>query len=108
MSGRYIRKGFNCGDRPVTFGRRSFLTAMLREPKVLRDARHFGDQEWSPSCAYDAHNPEWWKTIPREYLSRETESNCVSARTGGKQQEVSYWSVTIGAKRGAVSERDSA
>jgi hypothetical protein len=51
-----------------------------------------------PSCAYDAHNPGWWKTIPQEYLSCETERNCVSARTGGEQLEVSCWSVTTSAK----------
>jgi hypothetical protein len=68
----------------------------------------FGDQEWSPSCAYEAHNPEWWKTILQEYLSCETDSNCVSVRAGGKQQEVSYWSVTPSAEWGTESERDSA
>jgi hypothetical protein len=61
-----------------------------------------------PSCAYEAHNPEWWKTIPQEYLSCETDSNCVSVRAGGKQQEVSYWSVTPSAESGTESERDSA
>jgi hypothetical protein len=61
-----------------------------------------------PSCAYEAHNPEWWKTIPQEYLSCETDSNCVSVRAGGKQQEVSYWSVTPSAEWGTESERDSA
>jgi hypothetical protein len=61
-----------------------------------------------PSCAYDAHNPGWWKTIPQEYLSCETERNCVSARAGGEQLEVSCWSVTPSAKCGTESERDSA
>ena len=61
-----------------------------------------------PSCAYDAHNPGWWKTVPQEYLSCETERNCVSARAGGEQLEVSCWSVTRSAVRGTRSERDSA
>ena len=62
----------------------------------------------TPMCAYDAHNPGWWKTIPQEYLSCETERNCVSARAGGEQLEVSCWSVTPSAKCGTESERDSA
>ena len=38
----------------------------------------------------------------------ETESNCVSARAGGEQQEVSFWSVTSGVQSHNESERDSA
>jgi len=88
-----------------------FQSAVALGKCAIRN-RNLGDASglWGhrPSCAYEAHNPEWWKTIPQEYLSCETDSNCVSVRAGGKQQEVSYWSVTPSAESGTESERDSA
>jgi hypothetical protein len=74
----------------------------------MKDSCITGPSGDGPSCAYDAHNPGWWKTVPQEYLSCETERNCVSARAGGEQLEVSCWSVTRSAVRGTRSERDSA
>ena len=91
----------------LSFNYRSLRPAVPFLPEGLSPERpvmhkHFdagsGPSGDGPSCAYDAHNPGWWKTIPQEYLSCETERNCVSARAGGEQLEVSCWSVTPSAK----------